>query len=49
LGGAAYSAEMRTKFWLEGLKGRGHLQDARVDGRKKKKMDLRKIGLERVD
>jgi hypothetical protein len=34
--------EIRTKFWLENLKGRDHSEDLGVDG-KIRVMDLREI------
>jgi hypothetical protein len=37
---------MCTKYWLESLKGRDHLEDLGEDGRT---VDLREIGLEGVD
>jgi hypothetical protein len=39
---------MRTKFWLESLKGGGHSEDLGED-RDNIKTDLREIGLEVVD
>jgi hypothetical protein len=38
-----------SKFWLENLKGRDHLEDLHVDGRKIFKSDLRETGWEDVD
>jgi hypothetical protein len=37
---------MHTKFWSENLKGKHHLEDLGIDG---KRMDLVEIGWEGVD
>jgi hypothetical protein len=40
---------MHTKFWLENLKGRDHLEDLVVDGEDNIRLDHRDIGWEGVD
>jgi hypothetical protein len=39
---------MRTKFWLESLKGRDHSEDIGVGGSIILKLDLREIGKPRI-
>jgi hypothetical protein len=40
---------MRTKFWLESLKGEDHSEYLRVDGKDNTKMDLKEMGFGDVD